>query len=79
MAESVSSEPPTEIQATVRNYFATPVIVAELPDAAALNSRLRESILEREKTSLSTDHSNLGAGSRPGISLNGAAKPATRC
>jgi uncharacterized protein (TIGR02466 family) len=60
MAESVSSEPPTEIQATVRNYFATPVVVSQLPDTAALNSQLREIILERERTSPSTEHSNLG-------------------
>jgi uncharacterized protein (TIGR02466 family) len=60
MAESVSSELPTEIQATVRNYFATPVIASPLPDSEALNVQLREIILERERTSPSTEHSNLG-------------------
>ena len=60
MAKTDSSDQPKEIQGSARSYFPTPVVVAELPSAAALNSGLREIILEREKTSPSTEHSNLG-------------------
>ena len=60
MAKNDSSDRPAEIQATVRNYFATPVVVSELPDPTDLNTRLRDIIMAREKTSPSTDHSNLG-------------------
>ena len=60
MAKTRLNDPPAGIRARVQGYFATPVAVSELPNAAALNIRLREIILERERTSPSTDHSNLG-------------------
>lgn len=44
----------------VWTLFATPVVTAELPNAAALNAALGEIILGRECTSPSTAHSNLG-------------------
>ena len=40
--------------------FGTPIIVVELPDAAALNAALSATIFEREKTHPGTQHSNLG-------------------
>jgi hypothetical protein len=40
--------------------FSTPLIVIEVPDAAALNVDLRRVIEEREKSHPSTHHSNLG-------------------
>ncbi len=40
--------------------FATPVAVTRLPDAAALNEPLRQTILDREQAQPSTAHSNLG-------------------
>jgi uncharacterized protein (TIGR02466 family) len=40
--------------------FATPIVLIDLPDAAALNADLRRTILEREKSHPGTEHSNLG-------------------
>jgi uncharacterized protein (TIGR02466 family) len=40
--------------------FGTPIVVSELPDAAALNKELSATILGREKTHAGTLHSNLG-------------------
>jgi uncharacterized protein (TIGR02466 family) len=48
------------MQAEIRSYFATPVVIATLPDAAALNAELRRVILEREGADQGVNHSNLG-------------------
>jgi uncharacterized protein (TIGR02466 family) len=40
--------------------FATPVVLSDLPDAAALNADLRKVIADREATHPGTQHSNLG-------------------
>ena len=48
------------MQAEIRSYFATPVVIATLPDAAALNGELRQVILERERHDQGVQHSNLG-------------------
>jgi uncharacterized protein (TIGR02466 family) len=50
----------SRIQAEVRSYFATPVVVATLPEAETLNRDLRRAILERERAGESVQHSNLG-------------------
>jgi uncharacterized protein (TIGR02466 family) len=44
----------------LRSYFATPIAVLALDGAAALNDALRETVLAREKTTASVQHSNLG-------------------
>jgi uncharacterized protein (TIGR02466 family) len=48
------------INAEIRSYFATPVVVAMLPDAEALNLELERVILERERQEEGVQHSNLG-------------------
>ena len=48
------------MQAEIRSYFATPVVIATLPDAAELNAELRRVILERERDDQGVSHSNLG-------------------
>ncbi len=50
----------TRINAEIRSYFATPVVLAMLPDAAALNLELERIILEREQKEEGVQHSNLG-------------------
>jgi uncharacterized protein (TIGR02466 family) len=50
----------SRMQAEIRNYFATLVVIATLPDAAELNRELREIILERERQDEGVQHSNLG-------------------
>lgn len=50
----------TAIKAEVRSYFATPVVIATLPDAAELNVELRRIILAREAQDAGVQHSNLG-------------------
>jgi uncharacterized protein (TIGR02466 family) len=40
--------------------FSTPVVLSDLPDAAALNADLRAAIVHRETTHPGTQHSNLG-------------------
>ena len=40
--------------------FSTPILISDLPDAAALNTDLRAVIVQRETTQLGTQHSNLG-------------------
>lgn len=49
-----------QIKAEVRSYFATPVAIASLPDADAVNRELRRVILEREREDAGVQHSNLG-------------------
>ena len=44
----------------VVSLFATPIVLIDLPDAAALSADLRRTILEREKSHPGTEHSNLG-------------------
>ena len=40
--------------------FATPLVTLDVPEAATLNSELRQVIVEREKSHPTTQHSNLG-------------------
>ncbi len=40
--------------------FSTPVVISDLPDAAALNAELHKVIAERHKSHEGTRHSNLG-------------------
>jgi uncharacterized protein (TIGR02466 family) len=54
------AKPLSELQAEVRGLFPTPVAVARLPDAAAINEPLARTILEREARDPGTQHSNLG-------------------
>ena len=44
----------------LRSYFATPIAVVELEQAAAINRALTDIILAREKSHASVQHSNLG-------------------
>ena len=46
--------------AELRSYFATPIAVIMLPRAASINAALRETVLERERSSTTLEHSNLG-------------------
>ena len=72
------------VQAEIRSYFATPVVIATLPDAAELNGNLKEIILARERQDQGVHHSNLGgwqsswdfeaSGGRPGRRLLDAAR-----
>jgi uncharacterized protein (TIGR02466 family) len=48
------------MKAEIRSYFATPVIIATLPDAEAINAELKRVILERERKDEGVHHSNLG-------------------
>lgn len=45
--------------------FPTPVLVREIPDAAALNDRLKRSIMSRAEGQGSIDHSNVGGWRSP--------------
>jgi uncharacterized protein (TIGR02466 family) len=47
-------------QLTLLNLFATPLVIATMPDAAALNDELRRLILARESASESVQRSNHG-------------------
>ncbi len=49
-----------QMKAEVRSYFATPIAVAILPDAAALNAELKAIILAHEGKDEGVQHSNLG-------------------
>jgi len=49
-----------EVSAQLRTYFATPLAVVELPNTAALNAELRETILARERAAPTVKASNLG-------------------
>jgi hypothetical protein len=40
--------------------FSTPVVISDLPEAAALNTELAKIIGERHKSHPGTQHSNLG-------------------
>jgi hypothetical protein len=44
----------------IASLFVTPVATIDVPDAAILNTELRQKIEEREKSHPSTQHSNLG-------------------
>ncbi|MGH6903051.1 MAG: TIGR02466 family protein [Geminicoccaceae bacterium] len=48
------------MHAEIRSYFATPVVIATLPEAAQLNAELKRVILERERQDQGVHHSNLG-------------------
>jgi uncharacterized protein (TIGR02466 family) len=48
------------MQAEIRSYFATPVVVATLAGAAELNAELKRIILQHEREHQSVHHSNLG-------------------
>ena len=58
LGETVSVSPPPEL--TVLKLFPTPVLVATMPDAEALNAELKRLILAREKVTESVQRSNLG-------------------
>lgn len=49
-----------QINVELRSYFATPVAVVQLPDAAELNAEIREAVLLREEKTAGVQHSNLG-------------------
>ena len=55
----------TTLGVETRSYFATPIAVVEIPEAAAVNDALRHTILEHERTVPSVDHSNLGGWQSP--------------
>ena len=50
----------TSAKVELRALFATPIAIAVLPNAGALNDALRKTILGRADVEPSTDHSNLG-------------------
>jgi uncharacterized protein (TIGR02466 family) len=50
----------SKMKAELRSYFATPLALATLTDAEALNHELRRIILERERQDEGVHHSNLG-------------------
>lgn len=50
----------TEINVELRSYFATPIAVVQLPDAAKINADVRKAVIAREETSDGLQHSNLG-------------------
>jgi len=50
----------TRINVEIRSYFATPVALVTLPDAATLNPELKRVILERASRDQGVQHSNLG-------------------
>jgi uncharacterized protein (TIGR02466 family) len=50
----------SKMKAELRSYFATPVALATLADAEALNLELRRVILGRERQDEGVHHSNLG-------------------
>lgn len=50
----------SKINVELRNYFATPIAVVELPDAAEINAGIRDAVLTREQTTEGFQHSNLG-------------------
>lgn len=50
----------SRLQVELRSYFATPVAVARLEGADALNAALKPLILEHERASEGVQHSNLG-------------------
>lgn len=56
----MNDKPNREANASIRGIFPTPVIECVLPDADALNTELKQVILEREKSDNGTQHSNLG-------------------
>ena len=65
ISNPAASNPPWTAQAPipkaeVRNLFPTPIAVAMLPEAEAINRELRRIILDREQKQPSTQHSNLG-------------------
>lgn len=50
----------SNVQIDVRALFATPIAVAQLPNADRMNSALRATILARADAEPTTEHSNLG-------------------
>jgi len=50
----------TEMKADILKLFSTPLVMAELPEAAEVNRALAKTILERAETDPGTQHSNLG-------------------
>lgn len=59
MSNSVFAKP-ADMKAEMNGLFATPILTGVLPDAEAVNRSLKQIILEKERTSASTQHSNLG-------------------
>lgn len=58
MATEPTTARPGEVQ--LRSYFATPIAMVELPNAAALTEALHKTILAREMSHPSVHHSNRG-------------------
>ncbi len=58
----IDAPPPAagEVKADVLKLFATPVVIAQLPDAEALSQDLKRIILDRMAQDPGTQHSNLG-------------------
>jgi len=56
----MAETPKPSAKVELRALFSTPIAFAILPDAESLNSALRTTILAREKSHPSTEHSNLG-------------------
>ena len=55
-----AARPSARMHVEVMKLFPTPVVVATIPEPAALNAELRRIILEREATSASVERSNRG-------------------
>ncbi len=49
-----------QVNVELRNYFATPVAVIQLPDAEEINAEIRDAVLDREEQNSGVQHSNLG-------------------
>jgi uncharacterized protein (TIGR02466 family) len=49
-----------QVNVELRSYFATPVAVVQLPDAAEISAEIKDAVLAREQASEGLQHSNLG-------------------
>ena len=74
-----------QMRAEIRSYFATPLVIATLPDAAELNAELTRMILERERQVIGAAHDDddfiremTGAGKAPKSGYGFDAKAAER-
>jgi len=56
--ESGFGKPKLEIE--LRSYFSTPVAIITLPGAADINTEVRRTVLAKEQSSATVEHSNLG-------------------
>lgn len=61
MSKKSSSQPAAaDMKAEMNGLFPTPILTGLLPGAEEVNRKLKQIILEKERTSASTQHSNLG-------------------